>query len=99
MLGILLVLLISVSIVLFVGTASTKRSIFVSLLANKYKAYLALTSCLGDSFRARYSRHGEHLAFDGSYLRTMTNSGPGMSEQIEMQTMLNTPGMEVIEEE
>jgi len=54
--------------------------------------FLALSSCLGDNFRARvsgFSINPRHAAYDRTYFRTMTNSGPGMSEHIEMETMLN----------
>ncbi|PGH05539.1 hypothetical protein GX51_02878 [Blastomyces parvus] len=54
-------------------------------------AFLALTSCLGDSFRARiagFSINPRDAIYDRSYLRTMTNSGSAMSEQIELEDML-----------
>lgn len=54
-------------------------------------AYLALSSCLGDRFRASHSVNPQSIAFGESYLRTMTNSGPAMSEQIEMESMLYHP--------
>lgn len=52
--------------------------------------YLALSSCLGNRLR----RQGLSLApsdshYGQTYFRTMTNSGPAMSEHIEMETMLN----------
>jgi hypothetical protein len=54
-------------------------------------AYLALSSCLGDRFRASRSVNPQGITFGESYLRTMTNSGPAMSEQIEMESMLYHP--------
>ena len=54
--------------------------------------FLALSSCLGDRFRARVSGFPTNPgggAYDQTYFRTMTNSGPGASEHIEMETMLN----------
>lgn len=92
---ILLILLISVPIVLFIGITSQTANC-PDYLINRLtmKAYLAVSSCLGDSFRARYSGNPSHVAFDGSYLRTMTNSGPAMSEHIEMESMLHDPAYE-----
>ncbi|KAI9879115.1 MAG: hypothetical protein M1830_009502, partial [Pleopsidium flavum] len=52
--------------------------------------YLAVSSCLGDRFRAGLSG----TTYDQNYIRTMTNSGPAMSEQIEMQGMLDNPAYE-----
>ncbi|KAH8705470.1 hypothetical protein BGW36DRAFT_422026 [Talaromyces proteolyticus] len=52
-------------------------------------AFLALSSCLGDRFRARLrgvSSIGAD-AYGRDYLRTMTNTGPAMSEQIELDDM------------
>ncbi|KKZ63665.1 hypothetical protein EMCG_02033 [[Emmonsia] crescens] len=54
-------------------------------------AFLALSSCLGDSFRARiagFSINPREGVYDRSYLRTMTNSSSAMSEQIELEDML-----------
>ncbi|KAI9795555.1 MAG: hypothetical protein M1833_006955 [Piccolia ochrophora] len=48
-------------------------------------AYLAVSSCLGDDFRAR----SHNALFDRSYLRTWTSSGPATWEQIELDEMLN----------
>ncbi|OAT04548.1 hypothetical protein BDBG_16277 [Blastomyces gilchristii SLH14081] len=56
-----------------------------------FLAFLVLTSCLGDSFRARiagFSINPREAIYDRSYLRTMTNSGSAMSEQIELEDML-----------
>ncbi|KAG5304802.1 hypothetical protein I7I50_05007 [Histoplasma capsulatum G186AR] len=58
-------------------------------------AFLALTSCLGESFRARiagFSINPREAAYGRSYLRTMTNSGSAMSEQIELDDMLRDRG-------
>ncbi|KAL2221903.1 hypothetical protein M432DRAFT_636573 [Thermoascus aurantiacus ATCC 26904] len=59
-------------------------------------AFLALSSCLGDGFRARlagFTIRPRIDAYDRHYLRTMTNGGSGsaMSEQIELENMLREP--------
>ncbi|KAL1967990.1 hypothetical protein VTN77DRAFT_2407 [Rasamsonia byssochlamydoides] len=56
-----------------------------------FVAFLALSSCLGDSFRARLRRLSIRPgvdAYDRHYLRTMTNTGSAMSEQIELDEMI-----------
>ncbi|MCJ1235739.1 hypothetical protein MMC14_003710 [Varicellaria rhodocarpa] len=58
-------------------------------------SYLAASSCLGDSFRAQvpgFPVNPRHAVYDRNYFRTMTNSGPAMSEQIELQEMLDPIG-------
>ena len=60
-------------------------------------AYLAFSSCLGDRFRARHSIKPQNITFGGSYLRTMTNSGSAMLEQIEMESMPHYPELELQE--
>lgn len=60
-----------------------------------WTAFLALSSCLGDRFRARvsgFSINPRHGSYDQTYFRTMTNPGPSSSEHIEMETMLNDGG-------
>ena len=55
-----------------------------------FLAYLALSSCLGDGFRARISGatfNPRHASFGRSYARGL-NSSMGGWEQIEMQDML-----------
>ncbi|OCL15280.1 hypothetical protein AOQ84DRAFT_279300 [Glonium stellatum] len=64
--------------------------LFLPLLL--FVAYLALSSCLGDNFRARFSGitiHSRHASFGRSYARSM-GSGAGQAgwEQIEMEDML-----------
>ncbi|KAF4765277.1 hypothetical protein N7455_004877 [Penicillium solitum] len=54
-----------------------------------FVAWLAASSCLGS--RLRSVRPGLD-GYGASYLRTMANSGPAMSEQIEMDDMLAEPG-------
>ncbi|KAJ5468817.1 hypothetical protein N7475_006569 [Penicillium sp. IBT 31633x] len=54
-----------------------------------FVGWLAASSCLGN--RLRSVRPGFD-AYGASYLRTMANSGPAMSEQIEMDDMLAEPG-------
>ncbi|PGG95264.1 hypothetical protein AJ79_10153 [Helicocarpus griseus UAMH5409] len=54
-----------------------------------FLTFLALSSCLGDGFRARLAGvNPREAAYGRSYLRTMTNSGSAMSEQIELEDML-----------
>ncbi|KAJ5636269.1 uncharacterized protein N7484_009582 [Penicillium longicatenatum] len=60
-----------------------------------YVAWLAASSCLGSRFRTRLGGFSVRSGLDSygqSYLRTMANSGPAMSEQIEMEDMLAEPG-------
>ena len=55
-------------------------------------AFFAVSSCLGGRYRARlsgFSANPRHGAYDSTYFRTMTNNAAGMSEQIEMEDMLN----------
>ncbi|KAL4943281.1 hypothetical protein BDV06DRAFT_143304 [Aspergillus oleicola] len=49
-----------------------------------FLAWLALSSCLGSRLRSRrgFDSYGRE------YLRTMVNTGPAMSEQIELDNML-----------
>ncbi|KAJ5875836.1 uncharacterized protein N7529_001420 [Penicillium soppii] len=54
-----------------------------------FVAWLVASSCLGN--RLRSMRPGLD-SYGPSYLRTMANSGPAMSEQIEMDDMLAEPG-------
>ncbi|CZR63177.1 uncharacterized protein PAC_13074 [Phialocephala subalpina] len=54
-------------------------------------AWLAVSSCLGDNFRARVSGmsiNPRHALFDRNYLRTVTSNGHGTWNQIEMDDML-----------
>ena len=52
--------------------------------------FLALSSCLGNGLRMRsFSTNTRDGNYSKTYFRTMTNSGPAMSEHIEMETMLN----------
>lgn len=52
--------------------------------------FLALSSCLGNRLRMRgFSTNPRDGNYGQTYFRTMTNSGPAMSEHIEMETMLN----------
>ncbi|ODH14130.1 hypothetical protein ACO22_06672 [Paracoccidioides brasiliensis] len=53
--------------------------------------FLALSSCLGDGFRARlagFPANTREGAYGRSYLRTMTNSGSAMSEHVELEDMI-----------
>ncbi|KAJ5127754.1 hypothetical protein N7448_008533 [Penicillium atrosanguineum] len=57
-----------------------------------FTAWLAASSCLGNGFRLRGFSARPGMAYGQSYLRTMANSGPALSEQIEMDDMLAEPG-------
>ncbi|KAJ5098330.1 hypothetical protein N7532_005331 [Penicillium argentinense] len=60
-----------------------------------FAAWLAASSCLGNRFRTRVGGFSVRPGLDSygqSYLRTMANSGPALSEQIEMDDMLAEPG-------
>ncbi|PQE10195.1 glutamine amidotransferase type 1 protein [Rutstroemia sp. NJR-2017a WRK4] len=53
--------------------------------------WMILTSCLGDSTRARISNisfNPRQATFDRNYMRTITSSGEGTWNQIEMDDML-----------
>ncbi|KAH8794992.1 hypothetical protein F5882DRAFT_40138 [Hyaloscypha sp. PMI_1271] len=68
----LLALLITVPLVLFI-------------------AWLIVSSCLGDNFRLTFSNvsiNPRQALFDRNYLRTVTSSGHGTWNQIEMEDML-----------
>lgn len=54
-------------------------------------AYLILSSCLGDTFRARLSRNGlPEVSYGRTYARSLGGVAGGMGgEQIEMQDMLD----------
>ncbi len=63
-------------------------------------AFLALSSCLGDDFRARLSGiklDHRRAAFDRGYLRNLSSGGQGPWEQVEMEDMLDDE--RVVEEE
>ncbi|KAJ5893609.1 hypothetical protein N7495_005300 [Penicillium taxi] len=58
-------------------------------------AWLAASSCLGNRFRTPLGGFSVRPGLDSygqSYLCTMANSGPAMSEQIELENMLAEPG-------
>ncbi|EPS32612.1 hypothetical protein PDE_07572 [Penicillium oxalicum 114-2] len=58
-----------------------------------FAAWLAASSCLGNRLRSdRASGRQQFGAYGRSYLRTMANSGPALSEQIELDDMLAEPG-------
>jgi hypothetical protein len=83
-----LVLLISVPLVLFVGMAPPLY--LRAHPADRQKAWLILSSCLGDSFRLRISNvtvNPRQALFDRNYLRG-ASSGQGTWNQIEMADML-----------
>ncbi|PTU25377.1 hypothetical protein P175DRAFT_0426628, partial [Aspergillus ochraceoroseus IBT 24754] len=54
-------------------------------------AWLAFSSCLGGHVRSWFtgiSRGSGRDYYGRQYLRTMVNTGPAMSEQIELDNML-----------
>jgi len=54
---------------------------------NFYLVFLALSSCLGEGFRARFVRSSNNSGlggYDRFYMRGMTTTGFSMSEQIEL---------------
>ncbi|KAF7712749.1 Uncharacterized protein PECH_003807 [Penicillium ucsense] len=58
-----------------------------------FAAWLAASSCLGNRLRNERDSGRQYFgAYGQSYLRTMANSGPAMSEQIELDDMLAEPG-------
>lgn len=82
-----LFLLFGIPLVLWLGNYSS-----LALSTLTYPAFLALSSCLGNNFRARVSgvtinpRRG---AYDQTLFRNMTTHAYPSSEQIEMEMMLN----------
>ena len=86
----LLTLLLFVPFVLFLGQYVLKN--LETQLLTGSEAYLVLSSCLGNNFRARvsgFSISSQSGIYDKDYLRTMANSGSGMSGQIELQEMMH----------
>ncbi|KAJ5488877.1 hypothetical protein N7539_003767 [Penicillium diatomitis] len=58
-----------------------------------FAAWLAASTCLGNRLRNERDSGRQYFgAYGQSYLRTMANSGPAMSEQIELDDMLAEPG-------
>ncbi|CAG8954771.1 hypothetical protein HYFRA_00004696 [Hymenoscyphus fraxineus] len=56
-------------------------ALMISVPMILFIGWLLLSSCLGDNTRAR-------LRFDRNYMRTITSSGQGTWNQIEMEDML-----------
>lgn len=86
----LLGLLFFVPLLCFLGIIDARLPSRVK--ANVGIVFLALSSCLGDAFRARvsgFSINPRHGSYDHNYFRTMTNPGPSSSEHIELESMLN----------
>ncbi|KAK1145991.1 hypothetical protein N8T08_003639 [Aspergillus melleus] len=53
--------------------------------------WLALSSCLGSRFRSQFPRmRPDSDAYGRDYLRTMASSGPAMSEQIELENLVES---------
>ncbi|PLB47201.1 hypothetical protein P170DRAFT_478061 [Aspergillus steynii IBT 23096] len=55
--------------------------------------WLALSSCLGSRFRSQFPRVPLRPGLDAygrDYLRTMASSGPAMSEQIELENLVES---------
>ncbi|KAJ5165807.1 hypothetical protein N7492_006103 [Penicillium capsulatum] len=68
---------------------------FLLLLFSVFFAPLllfAVSSCLGSRLRTHLGGRPGLDSYGPSYLRTMANSGPAMSEQIELDDMLVEPG-------
>ena len=83
-----LVLILAIPILLLLGTYPGHHPIRTALLT--CKVFLALSSCLGNRLRTQdSSRNPRNGHYGQTYFRTMTNSGPAMTEHIEMETMLN----------
>lgn len=84
----LLVLILAIPLLLLLGTQymhSSDGDLFLKCIV-----FLALSSCLGSRLRMRgFSTNPRDGHYGQTYFRTMTNSGPAMSEHIEMQSMLN----------
>ena len=58
---------------------------------NTLAAWLIISSCLGDNFRMRFSGvsiNPRQALFDRNYMRTVTSSGQGTWNQLEMHDML-----------
>ncbi len=75
------------------GYSIIHNTLFQPELLTSLAAYLILSSCLGDRFRGRISgisANPHRGVYDSNYLRTMTNSGASMSEQIELQEIMET---------
>jgi hypothetical protein len=53
-----------------------------------FLAFLALSSCLGDRFRARMSSTPQHASFGRSYVAGLAGAGHAGWEQIEMEDVL-----------
>ncbi|KAJ5042474.1 uncharacterized protein L3040_005018 [Drepanopeziza brunnea f. sp. 'multigermtubi'] len=66
-------------------------AIFIVVVLMLFVAWLIVSSCVGDSFRLRVSNisiNPRQALFDRNYLRTVTSSGQGTWNQIEMDDML-----------
>jgi hypothetical protein len=65
----------------------------------KHTAWLILSSCLGDGARLRIANvsfNPREALFNRNYLRTVTSSGQGTWNQIEMEDMLgDSPGSSI----
>ncbi|KAI9053146.1 hypothetical protein LZ554_003412 [Drepanopeziza brunnea f. sp. 'monogermtubi'] len=65
--------------------------LFIVVVLVLFVAWLIISSCVGDSFRLRVSNisiNPRQALFDRNYLRTVTSSGQGTWNQIEMDDML-----------
>lgn len=93
----LLALFFFLPFVLFLGMSMF--CVFVpTTVVHSFTVYLVLSSCLGDNVRTRVSRSSVDArrgVYDRNYLRTMTNSGTSMSEQIELQEIMDKVQEEV----
>lgn len=84
----LLVLILGIPILFLLGEQHRDSQYQIDMLI--CIVFLALSSCLGNRLRMRgFSPNTRDGNYSKTYFRTMTNSGPAMSEHIEMETMLN----------
>jgi hypothetical protein len=85
----LLGLLFFLPLLLFGG--KSHRILIAGVQSNLRIAWLALSSCLGDRFRARVSNitlSPRQAIFERNYLRTFSSGGQTSWEHIEMEAML-----------
>jgi len=73
---------VAVVLALFIGMSKAKLAIIYLTNEMLFLAWLIFSSCLGDSLRLRQP------TFDRNYMRTITSSGHGNWNQVEMDDML-----------
>ena len=85
---ILLFLIFIVPLIALLGKRNVQSR---KTVVNLTPAWLALSSCLGDGFRAQISGtrvHPRHGVYGRSYARGMASFAPAGSEQIEMEDVM-----------